>query len=93
MAVSVFDKALSFDPDNRENLVRFGELNRDAGMPFHAAQAFMRAAALASGEEGGGGEAAGLVVRALALDHENAEALELFWTLLNQGEAEGEHEK
>lgn len=92
MAVSVFDKALSFFPEDVESLIRFGELNRDAGMPFHAAQAFVKAATLGL-QEGKGGVLADLVIRALTLDPENAGALELLRTSIKQGEIEGKHER
>ena len=87
MAVSVFDKALSFGPDNQGNWIHFAELNQDAGMPFHASQAFMKAATLGF-QEGKGENPAGLAVRALALDPENAEAMELLRVLSQQGEVE-----
>ena len=84
MAVSVFDKAISANPDDQESWIRFAELNRDAGMPFHAAQAFVKAAGL--GLEARKGEPpANLVVQALILDPENAEALELFRNLSRRG--------
>jgi tetratricopeptide (TPR) repeat protein len=84
MAVSVFDKAISAAPDDQENWIRFGELNRDAGMPFHASQAFVKAASLGL-EKRKGEPPAGLVVQALVLDPENAEALELFKNLSRRG--------
>ncbi len=87
MAVSVFDKALSFEPDKPENWIRFAELNQDAGMPFHASKAFMKAATLGF-KEGQGFKSVGLVVRALSLDPENAEAAELFRVLSQKGEVD-----
>lgn len=84
MAVSVFDKVISSDPDDQDVWIRFATLNRDAGMPFHAAQAFVKAAGI--GLETRKGELpAGLVLDALALDPENAEARELFKTLAGRG--------
>jgi len=92
MAVSVFDKAISANPEDQESWIKFGELNRDAGMPFHAAQALVKAASL--GFEAEDGEpAAGLVVQALALDPENAEALELFRNLSKRGKTAEKHER
>ena len=85
MAVSVFDKVISFEPEDQEKWIQFGTLNSDAGMPFHAAKAFVQAASLGlkmkKGEPPGG-----LVVQALKLDSENAEAHELFRTLAGMGE-------
>jgi DNA-binding response OmpR family regulator len=84
MAVSVFDKVISADPEDQDVWIRFATLNRDAGMPFHSAQAFVKAAAI--GLETRKGELpVGLVLEALRLDPENAEARELFRTLAGRG--------
>jgi DNA-binding response OmpR family regulator/Flp pilus assembly protein TadD len=85
MAVSVFDKVLSFEPEDQEKWIQFATLNSDAGMPFHAAQAFVQAASLGLKMKKGE-PPVGLVVQALKLDCENAEAHELFRTLAGMGE-------
>ncbi|MBN2719901.1 MAG: response regulator [Proteobacteria bacterium] len=92
MAVSVFDKVLSHEPAGLDSLVRFGELNQEAGMPFHAAQAFMKAATLYCGENRGE-EAPELVMRALKLDPENREAFELFGVLSREGKIQESQER
>ena len=85
MAVSVFDKVISFEPEDQEKWIKFATLNSDAGMPFHAAQAFVQAASLGLKMKKGE-PPVGLVVQALKLDSENAEAHELFRTLAGMGE-------
>lgn len=84
MAVSVFDKAIAADPDDQDSWIQFAELNRDAGMPFHAAQAMVKAASIGL-ETRKGEPPAALVVEALKLDPENAEAQELFRNLSRRG--------
>jgi len=91
MAVSVFDKVISFEPEDQEKWIQFGTLNSDAGMPFHAAQAFVQAASLGLKTKKGE-PPAGLVIQALHLDSENAEAHELFRTLAGRGETEPSQE-
>ncbi|MDF1536025.1 MAG: response regulator [bacterium] len=92
MAVSVFDKVISSIPDDQNVWIRFANLNRDAGMPFHAAQAFVRAASI--GLETRKGELpAGLVLEALRLDPENAEARELIKTLAGRGQTGAQQEE
>ena len=91
MAVSVFDKVISVDPEDMEKWIQFATLNRDAGMPFHAAQAFVQAASLAL-KTRKGEPAVGLVIEALKLDSENTEAHELFRILAGSGETESVHE-
>ena len=92
MAVSVFDKVISSDPDDQDIWIRFATLNRDAGMPFHAAQAFVKAASI--GLETRKGELpAGLALEALRLDPENAEARELFKTLAGRGQTGAQQEQ
>ena len=92
MAVSVFDKVISVDPEDQSKWIQFAELNSDAGMPFHAAQAFVQAASL--GLKLKKGELpADLIIQALRLDHENAEAHELFKTLAGMGDTEAIHEE
>jgi DNA-binding response OmpR family regulator len=92
MAVSVFDKAIAANPDDQETWIRFAELNRDAGMPFHAAQAFVKAAAIGL-ETRKGEPPAGIVVEALKLDPENTEAYELFKNLSKRGETGEKQER
>ncbi|MDF1526572.1 MAG: response regulator [bacterium] len=91
MAVSVFDKVISVDPEDMEKWIQFATLNRDAGMPFHAAQAFVQAASLGLKTKKGE-PAVGLVIEALKLDSENTEAQELFRILAGSGETESVHE-
>lgn len=91
MAVSVFDKVISADPDVQEKWIKFATLNSDAGMPFHAAQAYVHAASLGM-EKKTGEPAADLAVKALNLDWENQEAQELFRTLSGMGQTESSHE-
>ncbi len=92
MAVSVFDKVIRSDPEDMESWITFANLNSDAGMPFHAAQAFVQAASIgmASGRSDSPGE---LIVKALKLDPENAEACELFRTLAGRGMTKEEEEQ
>lgn len=85
MAVSVFDKVISVDPEDQEKWIQFANLNRDAGMPFHAAQAFVQASSLGL-EKKAGQPPVELVIEALQLDSENMEAHELFKTLAGMGE-------
>ena len=92
MAVSVFDKVISVEPENQENWIHFATLNRDAGMPFHAAQAFVQAASLGMKMKKGE-PPVGLVIQALKLDSENMEAHELFRTLAGRGETGTSHEE
>jgi DNA-binding response OmpR family regulator len=91
MAVSVFDKVITVDPEDQEKWIQFATLNRDAGMPFHAAQAYVQAASLGlitmESEP-----PVGLVIEALKLDSENTEAHELFRTLAGSGKTESSHE-
>jgi DNA-binding response OmpR family regulator len=75
MAVSVYDKVISMVPDSFEAWQKFAELNRDAGMPFHASQAFTRAASLCG--EGDADARLDLVLQSLRLDPEGAETLEV----------------
>jgi DNA-binding response OmpR family regulator/thioredoxin-like negative regulator of GroEL len=84
MAVSVFDKVIAADPDDQDNWIRFANLNREAGMPFHAAQAMLKAASIGL-EKRKGEPPATLTVEALKLDPENSEAQELFRNLSRQG--------
>jgi len=91
MAVSVFDKVIAVEPENIEKWTQFAALNRDAGMPFHAAQAFVQAASLGMKKKKGG-PVAELVVEALKLDSENSEAHALFRTLAGSGGIESSHE-
>ena len=67
-------------------------LNRDAGMPFHAAQAFVQAASLGLKMKKGEPPVE-LAIQALKLDSENTEAHELFRTLAGLGEAGAVHEE
>jgi len=91
MAVSVFDKVITVDPEDQDKWIQFADLNSDAGMPFHAAQAFVQAASLGMNLKKGEAPA-GLVIKALKLDSENAEAQELFRTLAGMGETGSVHE-
>ena len=91
MAVSVFDKVISVDPEVQEKWIQFATLNRDAGMPFHAAQAFVQAASLGLKMKKGE-PPVGLVIQALKLDSENTEAHELFKTLAGMGQTSPAHE-
>ncbi len=81
MAVSVYDKITNIDPNNIETWEDFARLNRESGMPYHAAQAHVRAASLMiqSGREA---ESFELVVKAIELDPENVSAFDLLGTLL-----------
>ena len=92
MAVSVYDKVISAEPENQENWIHFAALNRDAGMPFHAAQAFAHAASLGM-KLRKGEPPVSLVIEALKLDSENMEAHELFRILAGRGETGGKHER
>jgi len=92
MAVSVYDKVISAQPDDQSHWIQFASLNRDAGMPFHAAQAFVQAASLGMKMKKGE-PSAGLVIEALKLDSENIEAHELFKTLAGMGQTESAHEE
>jgi DNA-binding response OmpR family regulator len=85
MAVSVFDKVISVDPEDQNKWIQFAILNKDAGMPFHAAQAFVQAASLGLKMKKGE-PPVGLVIQALKLDSENMEAHEMFRTLAGMGE-------
>lgn len=91
MAVSVFDKVISVDPEDQDKWIQFATLNSDAGMPFHAAQAYVQAASLGL-EQKKGEPPIGLVIQALKLDSENMEAHELFRTLSGMGGTEQTHE-
>ncbi len=91
MAVSVFDKVISVDPEDQDKWIKFANLNKDAGMPFHAAQAFVQAASLGL-KMRKGEPPVGLVIQALKLDSENMEAHELFRTLSGMGETEAAQE-
>ena len=92
MAVSVFDKVISVDPEVQDKWIQFATLNRDAGMPFHAAQAFVQAASLGLKMKKGE-PPVGLVIQALKLDSENTEAHELFKTLAGMGQTSPAHEE
>ena len=92
MAVSVFDKVISFKPEDQDKWIQFAGLNRDAGMPFHAAQAFVQAASLGMKLKKGEPPAE-LVIQALKLDSENTEAQELFKNLAGMGQTGASHEK
>lgn len=91
MAVSVFDKVISFEPEDQDKWIQFAALNKDAGMPFHAAQALVQAASLGLKMKKGE-PPVGLAIQALKLDSENTEAHELFRTLAGMGEAGSTHE-
>jgi len=84
MAVSVYDKVISLEPDNQQSWVDFAELNRDAGMPFHAAQAFIKAASLGMGAEMPI-DSDKLLLDAMRLDPENAESLEMLKNMAHSG--------
>ena len=81
MAVSVCDKITGSDPGNQQAWLKFAELNREAGMPFHAAQALNRAAHL-SLKHGDTKEGYSLAVQALKLDAENVDARNFLKDLL-----------
>ncbi len=92
MAVSVFDKVITAKPEDQIKWIQFATLNRDAGMPFHAAQAFVQAASLGLKMKKGEPPVE-LAIQALKLDSENTEAHELFRTLAGLGEAGAVHEE
>ncbi len=81
MAVSVHDKITNIDPDNIEAWEEFARLNRESGMPYHSAQANVRAASLMvqSGREAEGFD---LSLKALEIDPDNFSALELLGELV-----------
>lgn len=81
MAVSVHDKITNIDPDNIDAWEEFARLNRESGMPYHAAQAHISAASLMA-RSGREAEAYELIVNALELDPENAGALDLLGDLM-----------
>ena len=74
MAVSVYDKVTSFLPESLDGWIKFASLNDEAGMPFHAAQGYVRAARLVNNEKKHE-ETFELLMKALQLDPENAEAI------------------
>ena len=90
MSVSVFDKVITIDPADQKKWIQFATLNRDAGMPFHAAQAYVQAASLGL-KTSESESSVGLVIEALKLDSENTEAHELFRTLVGLGKTESSH--
>jgi len=92
MAVSVFDKVITAKPEDQIKWIQFATLNKDAGMPFHAAQAFVQAASLGLKMKKGEPPVE-LAIQALKLDSENTEAHELFRTLAGLGEAGAVHEE
>ncbi len=92
MAVSVFDKVIAVEPEVQDKWIQFATLNRDAGMPFHAAQAFVQAASLGLKMKKGE-PPVDLAIQALRLDSENTEAHELFRTLAGMGETGSVHEE
>ncbi len=79
MAVSVYDKVTSFLPESLEGWIKFASLNDEAGMSFHAAQGYVRAARLVNNEnnEKKYKEAFKLTMKALQLDPENSEAISI----------------
>ncbi|TNF45209.1 response regulator, partial [bacterium] len=81
MAVSVYDKITNIDPENIEAWMGFARLNRESGMPYHSAQANVKAGSLMvqSGREN---EAFDLSLKALELDPDNSSALDLLGELL-----------
>ena len=81
MAVSVHDKITNIDPGNIEAWIDFAKLNSESGMPYHSAQANVRAASLMA-HSGREAESFELVVKALELDPENVGAYELLGELL-----------
>lgn len=92
MAVSVFDKVISVVPEDQDKWIQFATLNKEAGMPFHAAQAFVQAAFLGLKYKKGV-PPADLVIQALKLDFENTEAHELFRNLSGMGDTGNVHER
>ncbi|UCF29914.1 MAG: response regulator [bacterium] len=84
MAVSVHDKITGSYPDDIGAWLKFAELNQQAGMPFHAAQALVRAARL-SMKAGRPREASSLTTAALKLDAENMDARHFLKDLLRNG--------
>jgi CheY-like chemotaxis protein/Tfp pilus assembly protein PilF len=86
MAVSVYDKITGSEPDNLKAWLRFAELNEQAGMPFHAAQAFVRAANLCLGA-GDPRESYSLSIKALRLDSDNSNARVFIQELLESNHA------
>jgi tetratricopeptide (TPR) repeat protein len=91
MAVSVYDKITNIDPDNIETWVEFARLNREAGMPYHAAQANVRAASLLI-QLNREAEAFDLSLKALELDPDNSNALNLLGELM-KGEGRFKYDK
>ena len=85
MAVSVYDKITNTDPENIDEWIKFADLNKDAGMPFHASHSYLRAASLYAGQ-GKSSEEFDLSVKALEVDFENKDALESLGRLI---QAEG----
>ncbi|GBE15715.1 alkaline phosphatase synthesis transcriptional regulatory protein PhoP [bacterium BMS3Abin14] len=84
MAVSVYDKITNSDPENMDGWIKFADLNKEAGMPFHSSHSYMRAAFLSSGM-GRSSEEYDLALRALKVDPENKPALELIGRLIKEG--------
>ncbi|NOY86395.1 MAG: response regulator [Deltaproteobacteria bacterium] len=83
MAVSVYDKITNSDPENIDEWIKFADLNKEAGMPFHASHSYMRAASLSSGM-GKSSEEYDLALRALKVDPENNAALESIGRLIKE---------
>jgi len=91
MAVSVYDKITNIDPDNIETWVEFARLNRESGMLYHAAQANVRAASLLM-QSDREAEAFDLSLKALELDPDNSNALDLLGELM-KGEGRFKYDK
>ncbi len=83
MAVSVYDKITNSDPENIDEWIKFADLNKEAGMPFHASHSYMRAASLSAGM-GKSSEEYDLALRALKVDPENKAALESIGRLIKE---------
>ncbi len=82
MAVSVFDKVTDFLPENIDAWIKFASLNEEAGMPFHAAQGFIKAARLTNDLK----ESCDFCIKALRLDPENSDAVVLLGSLTESDE-------
>lgn len=85
MAVSVFDKVTGFLPENIDAWIKFASLNEEAGMPFHAAQGYIRAARLVDDPR----KSCDFCIKALRLDPENSDSISLLDSLTASEETTG----